>query len=465
MANIEKRGENTYRLTAYAGYDSSGKQLKKRKTVKLKVGLTDKQRDKELNRLATLFDDEVEKGLYLDGDKITFREVAQMWLEHVQKRHAPKTLATYKSRLTDRIIPALGHIKLSKIQPHHLEGFYDSLEKEGVRLDAKYSPTVKLGDVLNQFTAIALAEKTSINERTIRKIKNKHSTNYKTAEKLCVSLNLKFKDMFKPCGKTKLSEKSIRHHHDVVRTVLSFAVKRNLITTNPAQRVDFEKMPEYEASYYDETDITTLCEALRSEPIMYRTLIYLAIDSGMRTGEITGLLWSDIDFETGYVTVTKQRQYVNGYGIIIKEPKTKSGKRILTLSATVTSMLKEYYEEQKRNLEKIDAQWSESLEVFTHADGVPIYPGRPHQWFTGFLKRHNLKKITFHQLRHTNASLMIAAGVDMVTLANRLGHADSNITQSTYAHIIRSKEKQAANVMDMFYTKTTATAKKIERIG
>ena len=89
--------------------------------------------------------------------------------------------------------------------------------------------------------------------------------------------------------------------------------------------------------------------------------------------------------------------------------------------------------------------------VFLHEDGSAIAPHRPYIWFTNFLKRHNLPKITFHQLRHTNASLLIASGEDIATVSSRLGHSDKNITLNTYTHLIKSKEAQVANKMDEFY--------------
>ena len=89
-------------------------------------------------------------------------------------------------------------------------------------------------------------------------------------------------------------------------------------------------------------------------------------------------------------------------------------------------------------------------------DGTAINPNLPYKWFIKFLERHNLPKITFHQLRHTNASIMIASGEDVVTVSGRLGHADKNITLNTYSHIIKSKETQVASKMDEFYEKLQA---------
>ena len=93
----------------------------------------------------------------------------------------------------------------------------------------------------------------------------------------------------------------------------------------------------------------------------------------------------------------------------------------------------------------------ESKPKTLHDDGNAIVPHRPYIWFTKFLQKHNLPKITFHQLRHTNASLLISSGEDIATVSGRLGHADKNITLNTYIHVIKSKEAQVANKMDEFY--------------
>ena len=78
-------------------------------------------------------------------------------------------------------------------------------------------------------------------------------------------------------------------------------------------------------------------------------------------------------------------------------------------------------------------------------------PHRPYVWFTEFLSKNDLPRITFHQLRHTNSSLLISVGVDAVTLSGRLGHGNKNVTLNVYSHIIKSKEAEVANKMDMFY--------------
>lgn len=180
-------------------------------------------------------------------------------------------------------------------------------------------------------------------------------------------------------------------------------------------------------------------------------MIYLAIDIGLREGELTGLKWEDINFDTCEVNINKQRHYIAGYGNIEGKPKTEAGIRTVTASKTVISLLKEYKKQQNENRLKFGTAWQNGQYVFLHEDGKPISTQRPYKWFTNFLNRYNLPKITFHQLRHTNASLLISSGEDIVTVSGRLGHADKNVTLNTYSHIIKSKEAQVANKMDEFY--------------
>ena len=179
--------------------------------------------------------------------------------------------------------------------------------------------------------------------------------------------------------------------------------------------------------------------------------MYLAIDTGLRKGELAGLTWEDIDFEMSTISINKQRHYVMGYGVFESSPKTEAGIRTVTVSQTVLNLLKRYKNQQRENRLKFGTAWKNEPYVFLHDDGSAIYPNRPYVWFTNFLQRHNLPKITFHQLRHTNASLLISAGQDVVTVSGRLGHSDKSITLNTYSHIIRSKEAQVANKMDEFY--------------
>lgn len=436
MASIERRSDTTYRLTVSCGYGSDGKKIRKKKTITLPAGMTPKQVEKELQKQAVLFEREVETGTYLDGEKITLAEFTQKWLmDYAEKRLAPGSLNPYKMRLEKRILPALGHIKLAKLQPHHLLEFYNNLGEDGMRLDGRYTPTQTLLTRLEDISTPVMAEATGVSFKTCARVKRGEKTTHEVAEKICATYDLDIKKDFTLDIDKKLSERTIKHHHGIIQSILATAVKWGLIQSNPAERIDTLPAAKKKAAYYDDVEVATMLSAIDTEPLKYKAMVYLTIDTGVRTGELTGLVWSDIDFDANTVTINKQRQYVSGYGTIEKDPKTDSGNRVVTLSGTVAGLLRQYKKQQLEDRLSMGSAWQGGENVFLHEDGAPLHPHRPYKWFTEFLVRHNLPKITYHQLRHTNASLLISAGVDVVTLSGRLGHADKNITLNTYSHV------------------------------
>ena len=460
MASIEKRSDNTYRITVSCGYDSLGKKLRKSKTVTIPENMTEKQREKELNKQAVLFEKQVEDGTYLDGSKVTFAQFTEKWIkEYAEKQLSLGTFKTYLTRIEKRIIPAIGHIKLAKLQPHHLIEFYNNISEGGIRLDTRCKPTAELVKILEAVPTPDIVKISGLSFKTAQSIKKGNFTTHEAAEKICTALDVDIKKMFVYDTDKKLSDKTVRHHHSLISAILSKAAAWNVITSNPAERVDLGKLPKYKPTYYDDEQITAMFAALENEPLRYRAMVYLTIDTGMRSGEIAGLCWSDIDFENDIVTIDKQRQYVSGYGTFEKAPKTENGIRTITISKTITAILKQYRGQQIQDMLVLGDAWKNDNQVFVHEDGTAMHPHRPYKWFTEFLERHDLPKITYHQLRHTNASLLISAGVDVVTLSGRLGHGDKNVTLNTYSHIIKSKEAQAANRMDIFYSKATDKAK------
>ncbi len=461
MAYFEKRSANTYKIVVSMGYDSNGKHRRVSKTVKLPENMSESKRQKELNTLCVLFQQEVENGLYLDGGKITFAEFTNKWLtDYAEKNLAPTTLVSYKIIL-NRILPAIGHITLNKLQPHHLIQFYNSLDEEGTRLDGRFTPTKALIKYLEPLTLSHIIKTTGISSKTCRRLKTGMATNYSTAQKLCNTYKLDFSRMFKGNSEKKLTRKTIRNHHIVIHSILSTAVDWNILTNNPAERAKPQKVTKTQAKYYNDEQVADMLNALRSEPLMYMTMIYLAIDIGLREGELTGLKWEDINFNTCEININKQRHYITGIGNIEGKPKTDAGVRTVTASKTVIAFLKEYKKQQNENRLKFGTAWQNGQYVFLHEDGSPISTQLPYKWFTKFLNRHNLPKITFHQLRHTNASLLISSGEDIVTVSGRLGHADKNVTLNTYSHIIKSKEAQVANKMDEFYNALKLKTKKV----
>lgn len=456
MANIKKRSETSYLLTVSCGYDIKGKKIRKFKTINLPEGMTKKQREKEVQRAAILFEQEVENGTFLEGRNITFEEFANMWFnDYAEKQLTPSTLRVYKTRLNRRIVPALGHMKLANIQPHHVLEFDNSVGNDGdIRLDTNYLPTELVMSKMCTRGVKLESEAMGIDAGIHNNIRKGKRVKLKTAKKVSEYFCLPLGQCFtQEKGSYKLSSKTIKHYHDLLSTILETAVEWGIIDRNPAKRIKAPRVKRgnKKRMYYDDKQVAQLLSCLAGEPIKYQTIIYLTIDTGMRLSEVAGLEWSDIDFQDNCITISKQRQQVSGYGTFVKEPKTESGNRQVTVSETVIKLLRQLKKEQSINRLKLGNAWFESDIAFTHDDGKPINPRRPYHWLQSFLEKNNLPQISFHALRHTNASLMIAEGIDIVTLSGRLGHSDKNVTLNVYSHMIKSKEKMAANKMEAFY--------------
>lgn len=456
MASIEKRGPNTYRITVSNGYDIAHKKIREYKTVVLPSNMNEEEQQYEIKKIAEAFERKVKTGNYLDGEKITLGEFIDIWLrDYAEKKYRPATLKVYKTRIDKRILPALGHMTMAKIQPHHIIKFYNQLANEGIREDTLYIPKRNLIKAMEQEEDRRQAVQIiGISRQTYHRLLNGNKTNAETAEKIAKYYCVKVKDIFTEYGDGKLSANTIRHHHVLLSSILTTAVHWQVIESNPVRRVKSPSGSPTDFNFYDEDDLIKLFIALQEEPLKYQAIVNLVLDTGLRLSETMGINWDNIDFDAKMLYVNHQRQYIAGYGIIEGDPKTKHGERDIALSDHTIHILRKLKKDQAVNKLKLGEKYSQSDKVFVHEDGTEMFPLRPSVWWKNFLERHNLPHITFHQLRHTNATLLIANGMDPVTLAGRLGHGNKNVTLNTYTHAVKSKNKQAASIMDDVLSRT-----------
>lgn len=190
-------------------------------------------------------------------------------------------------------------------------------------------------------------------------------------------------------------------------------------------------------------------------PIKYKTSIILAIYTGMRREEILGLEWHDIDFGKQEITIVRASQYTPEKGIYTDDLKTTSSYRTISFPNNIAEILIEYKAWQDEKRDKLGTLWKDSNRIFTQETGEPMHPDTFSGWFSKFIKAKNLPKVTFHGLRHTNASILIANGVDLKTVSSRLGHASVQITTDTYTHLIRKVEREAGNKMEEILNRTS----------
>ncbi len=252
--------------------------------------------------------------------------------------------------------------------------------------------------------------------------------------------------LFRPNKDTQqLSTNTVNHYHKFLSTLFRSAVKQGLIADNPCQRADPPRPDEHEPVYLDEAQAMKMIEALEQEPMQYRIMIFLLLDSGMRRGELLGLEWKDIDFEKSTINICRNSVYLPGKGIFTETPKTQKSIRTIKLPEESMDMLRQYRAWQLRERLRLGDQWKDCDRLFTKWNGIPMHPSTVTGWFSDFAKRADLPKgVSIHSLRHTNATLLIAAGTNIRTVSARLGHAQTSTTTDIYAHAIQSADAAAA---------------------
>ncbi len=457
MATIEKRGD-TYKITVSCGYDLNGKQIRRRMTWKPEDGMTARQIKKELDRQAVLFEEKCRNGQVLDGN-MKFAEFAEKWFtDYAEKQLRPTTIAGYRWALK-RTLPAIGHIRLDKLRPHHLMAFYDNLAESGIREDTLYRCSVDFKAFLREqhTTAVQLAERAGVGIRTLYGLNKGNRVKAETARKIETALELS-KPIFEPVdGDAALSSNTISHYHKMLSSMLSTAVKWQLIYDNPCLRVDPPKVEHSEAHYLDEVQAAHLLDLLDDEPIVYRTMITLLLHTGLRRGELCGLEWDDINFDLSLLDVQRTSLYLPEKGVFVDETKNSTSRRVLKLTPDAVQLLKRYRMWQNSERLRIGDQWAEEWEqhprLFTTWDGKPLHPSTVTGWFHTFIERSDLPPISIHSLRHTNATLLIAAGTNVRTVSSHLGHAQTSTTMNIYSHSIKSAEAAAAEALQSVLTR------------
>lgn len=450
MPTIRQRN-NSYQITVSCGYDINGKQIRRTMTYTPEPNMTAKQIEKEVQRQAVLFEEQCQNGQALNNN-MKFADFAELWFKDRKNDLRPKTYERYKSMLP-RINAAIGHIKLSKLQPPHLRAFYQNLAEGGVRLDTKYKCRLDLDSYIKEqsISTAELVRRSGVPNTTIISIRKGNNISHGNAEKLSAALDLPLNEAFETVDIDKpLSEETILHHHHLISSILSTAVEWGILYSNPCDRTKPPKVTHKEPRYLDEKQAAVLLELLEDEPMTYRTVVHLLLFTGMRRGELLGLKWSDVDFDKNLLEICRSLQYTKERGLFEDDTKNRSSERIIKLSQTAVNYLKAYKIWQMEQRLKVGDRWQDSGYIFTDEWGEPINPSRVTNWFSRFMKSHSdkLPYITLHSLRHTNATLQIAGGVPITTVAKRLGHTNSTTTGKIYAHAIKSADEAAAETLD-----------------
>ncbi|MCL2187948.1 MAG: site-specific integrase [Defluviitaleaceae bacterium] len=383
VEGCEYKGNNKYKMVVSSGFNAQGKRDRRSQTVTA----TSKR---ELEDMYAKFKTEVRTGLFLNNINLTFRQfIETQWLVDTEtKSLAPKTLSRYEIMLYQRILPHIGHIKISDINRNHIIKLYDSMLQDGARFDGKSGG---------------------------------------------------------------LSGKTVLHHHRLLSKIFNTAVLWEIIAASPMKMIKPPKAERKIAAFYDDEQVIALLDSLNGldeSQFKYKVLVMLAIFMGARRGELMGLEWQDIDYEKRTISISRTSQYLPKKGVFTKTPKTELSNRTITIPDSIVALLKDYEQHQIYERERLANLWNPSDRLFTTWEGKPMNPDTITDWFGKFIKRHNLPPVTFHGLRHTNVSLLIADGIDVRTIATRVGHANPTTTLNLYSHMLRKSDQIAADSIE-----------------
>ena len=448
MAHIEKiegkRG-TSYRFIVSGGFDSNGKRITHKKTWKPPEGMTPRQIEKAVQRAAMDFERSIEQGYSLDN-KQTFAEYAVYVLD-LKKRDGTKakTLDRYQE-LMIRINQAIGHIKLADLRPQHLNAFYKNLAEPGIRLGADTATArIDIATWLkeNKKTRAGIAEAAGIAASTVSAAAKGNPIQVEKAEAIAMAMGKKLREVFTiEQNMEPLADKTILAYHRLISIILTQAEKEMLVPYNAAAKASPPKTAKKAPNYFQPETISDILKALEAEPLKWQLITHLLLVTGCRRGEIMGLKWDKVDFKNNRVTIDRALIVSPSKGVYESTTKT-SDIRYLNLPTETMALLKQHKREQLRIQIANGDRWIHSGYVFTQDNGDRMNPDSITAWLNEFSKRHGLPHINPHAFRHTVASVLLANGTDIVTVAAQLGHASASTTENFYAHIIEENKAKA----------------------
>lgn len=427
MASIEDRN-GSVRVIVSCGRDIYGKKIRESATFVPDPELTPKKRQKAIEEFARQFEAQVKNGMAMDGRKITLKEFTDRWFEeYAAQKLQPGTVEKYKAEMNAKVLPVLGHLKLSELRPHNLNAFFVSMTKDGVRKDGK---------------------KGGYSKGSIAKTRNVLSSVLRTATEWEI-IDRNPLDKVRPQAEDA-AEKLKFFTPEQAATFLEYIEQPYTVHTKGHKRVD-DTGKEYTVGGY---------ESKKEIPEQIRVLFILAIYGGLRKGELLALEWSDIDFQGDTVSISKSVSVVAGQQIT-KAPKTKSSRRVVSIPHFLTQRLKALKTARTRYRLELGDYWKGANWVFIQDNGKQMSYSTPYSAFQDTIARYNSGKpvadhlpvIPFHGLRHTSATILISGKQDVRTVSSRLGHAQASTTMNIYAHALQETDRKAAAALENMLVK------------
>lgn len=244
-----------------------------------------------------------------------------------------------------------------------------------------------------------------------------------------------------------LSAKTVVHHHRLLRIAFQHAVGWQLIAINPATSARPPRPERKDVEHLEPAQVASLLAKAAESPEPLRAIIFFALATGMRQGEILALRWSDVSLEEGRLNVTRTARRFVGKGIVYGQPKTYRSRRPIRLDEDTIAVLRAERQRQDDLRGASHGTWKDNDLVFPSSTGGPMDATNLRVHFQSLTAAAGLGKLKFHALRHTSGTMMAKSGINAKYIADRLGHANATFTINTYVHTTREAEQQAADAV------------------
>lgn len=252
-------------------------------------------------------------------------------------------------------------------------------------------------------------------------------------------------------NKRGISANTVIHRHANIRKALQYAVRTGLLNYNPADRVERPKKEKFAGNIYNEKELEQLFQVTKGDPI--ELAVILAAFYGLRRSEVVGLRWDAIDFEQKTITIrhTVTQMTIDGKSTVISKgrTKTKSSYRTLPLVKPFEDLLHQLKSQQAENRKLCGNAYCKKYADYIYVNelGERIIPNYITQHFPIVLQKNGMRKIRFHDLRHSCASLLFANGVSLRDIQEWLGHSDISTTSNIYTHLDFNSKVASTNAI------------------
>lgn len=237
----------------------------------------------------------------------------------------------------------------------------------------------------------------------------------------------------------QLSASTVRRIHTMLHRALEDAVRAHIIPSNPADGVTLPRLDHTAKRILTNKELDEFMASIKADPL-WHDFFYTELTTGLRRGEICGLMWSDFDEQNGILKINRTLHREQGGRLVAGGTKTYAGTRKIVLPPSTAELLK--------------ARKQQSFSPWIFHDPLhpekPISPEGAYRRLKALLKQAGLPDIPFHGLRHTFSSHALASGVDPQTLSGILGHTDASFTLNTYTHVTTDMQKQASAIVGNF---------------